>query len=134
MQSHGQNKAKTLQPYFSLGCQRQEEISRAAAALPTPRAASRCGEQDSFPILTSVDSPSTCSPLPPGQDAQGVSRAQASAAERGKQPGGSPLASCRPPPFRPHSTQGRAQPGRGAVQPVRGWVGRAAPASQRTWC
>lgn len=65
-------------------------------------------------FLTSVDSPSTCSPLPPGQDAQGVHRAQASAAERGKQPGGSPLASCRPPPFPPSLDAGQSPAGSGS--------------------
>lgn len=121
----------SLQPYFPFGCQRQEEIGRATAALPTPRAISRCGEQDSLPAWTALRP----APLSLQDRTHREFTEPRPAPRRGaSNQEAAPSLPVAPLPFRPRSTQGRAQPGRGAVQPVRGWVGRVAPASQRTWC
>lgn len=78
-----------------------------------------------LPILTRVGNPPPYSPLPPGQDAQGLPRALATTAERGKELGGRPPASCRP-SFRTHWAQGRAQAGSGSPGQA-GWGGRRRP-------
>lgn len=130
IQSRGQHKAKPPGPDLPLGCWSLEENGRAAAALPTPRAAGSCVQ--GFP--SHPDQSGQPSALLPSPSRTGRTGSSQSPGQRRREGQGTRRQAPRflSPPLS-HSLG--AGPGAGwSGQPARGRVGRAAPASPRTWC